>query len=91
MMLGYHMIFDVMCLSHAPVSAEPSSFALVGRTIAGKRSNDCWNDVQDFNIPLRAAVLMQSGGSCTQVAGMARGAAATQLVRVKKEQCHVHR
>jgi hypothetical protein len=61
----------------------------VGPSIAGNPSNDCWIDVRGLNISPLNAVFMQAGEYSTWTVDMARDFAATDLVRVKEERCHV--
>ncbi|MRG57290.1 hypothetical protein GF108_17075 [Phyllobacterium sp. SYP-B3895] len=59
-------------------------------SIAGNLSNDCWNDVQDIEVPAMAALSEQRGGDWARKVAMARIDAATQLIRAKEDCCHGH-
>lgn len=86
-------MMDALLISKARSARRQLTFGhhfTVSPSIAGNPSNDCWNGVRDFDISLLTAVSMQAGEYRTWTVEMARGHAATHLVRVKEEHCHVH-
>ncbi|MBA8902387.1 MULTISPECIES: hypothetical protein [unclassified Phyllobacterium] len=84
------------------LSCTPDS-NVTGRTIAGMRSNDRWNDVQYFSVTTLAARTALAGTNwkaSRTIAGVAkyqvltrcaeRGDAATHAFRTREVYCHVH-
>jgi hypothetical protein len=83
--------------SGSPSSLEPS------RTIAGMRSNDCWNDLQyslTTTLPAQKAatgIHWKAGRTAAATAvnqarmiGAERGHVATHAFRAREVHCHVH-
>jgi hypothetical protein len=85
-------MMDALVISKTRSARRQRTFVhhfIVSPSIAGNPSNDCWNDVRGLNISPLNAVFMQAGEYSTWTVEMARGVAATDLVRVKEERCHV--
>jgi N-acetylneuraminic acid mutarotase len=84
------------------IFAGTSHSLISGRTIAGKRSNDRWNDASHSSSRTSAAQMLRAqkgvaGGVFAGVAvnrvltgGAGRSKAATHPVRAKEVYCHAH-
>jgi hypothetical protein len=86
-------MMDAILIPHGSLSRRHLRFRhhfTDSPSIAGNLSNDCWNDVQNIEVPAMAALSVQLAGNCAREVEMARIHAATQLIWAKEDCCHGH-